>query len=145
MKFIVKKFADLSKTELYEILKVRAQIFIVEQKMNCQDLDGVDFDSLHMFLEENGKIIAYLRAYESENDSNTVKIGRVLTLRHGMGYGRELLEKSILELRENYNYKRIVLNSQITAVGFYEKLGFKVISDEFLEEGIIHFAMEYEI
>lgn len=145
MEFTAKSFNELTKLELYAILKARAQIFVVEQKMNCQDMDDVDFNSQHMFLEENGKIIAYLRAFSKKGDSDTVKIGRVLTLKHGIGLGRELLEKSIPEIKESFKCKKIVLNSQKSAVGFYEKFGFKVTSDEFLEEGVIHLAMELNI
>ena len=143
MKFVSKKFNELTTNELYEILKVRSQIFIVEQKMNCLDMDGVDFECLHLFLQDNDIIVAYLRAFKFSDD--TVKIGRVLSVKHGIGLGRKLIEQSIPELKKNFGCKKIALNSQITAVGFYEKLGFKITSGEFLEENVVHVSMELEI
>ena len=140
MNFVVKAFDELTKNELYEILKVRSQIFIVELKMCCQEIDGMDFSALHFFLEENGEILAYLRAFDEEN---TVKIGRVLSVRHNKGIGTDLMQKAMLYIKQNLKAEKICLDSQKQAVRFYKKLGFKVVSDEFLEEGIPHFKMEY--
>ena len=67
----------------------------MEQNIVCRDADGVDYDSLHCFIEEGERVIAYLRAYRSDGE---VKIGRVLTLSHGVGHGRLLMEKSIAVL-----------------------------------------------
>lgn len=142
MKFVSKKFNELTTKEVYEILKVRSQIFIVEQKMNCLDMDGADYGALHCFITENEKIVAYLRAFPNED---TVKIGRVLTTTHGVGLGRKIIEQSILHFKKTFECKKIELHSQITAVGFYKKLGFKITSGEFLEENVIHVSMELEI
>ena len=71
MQFSAKEFKELTTKELYEILKLRSQIFIVEQKMNCLDMDGVDYNALHCFLLESEKIVAYLRAYKAKNNSRT--------------------------------------------------------------------------
>ncbi len=142
MNFVVKTFDELTCCELYEILRVRSQIFIVEQKMNCQDLDGIDFNALHFYLCEGGKIFAYLRAFYV--DENTIRIGRVLTIKHGEGLGREIVNKTIEYIKQKMPFKIICLDSQKHAVGFYEKLGFKTVSDEFLEEGVLHVKMELE-
>lgn len=142
MQFISKKFSELTTKELYEILKVRSQIFIVEQKMNCLDMDGEDYNALHCFITENENIVAYLRAFPT-NDK--VKIGRVITVTHGIGLGRKLIEQSISYFKECFGCKKIELHSQISAVGFYEKLGFKQIGEEFLEENVWHISMELEI
>ncbi|MBQ4110264.1 MAG: GNAT family N-acetyltransferase [Clostridia bacterium] len=139
MNFKAKEFNKLTTGELYEILKSRSEIFILEQKINCQDMDDKDYISLHCFLEDNGRVVAYLRAF---SDAGGVKIGRVLSIRHKKGLGRQLMEKSIPEIKKHFNCRKIHINSQKHAVGFYEKFGFKTISDEFLEEGIIHVAME---
>ncbi len=139
-KFKAKYFSELTTTELYEILKSRSEIFMLEQGIICQDMDGVDYKSRHIFIEENGRVCAYMRAfYENEQ---TVKIGRVLTLSHGLGYGRELMEKGIADIGKNMKCEKISLNSQKQAIGFYEKLGFKPASKEFLEEGVVHIRME---
>lgn len=140
MEFIVKKFNELTTVELYEILKSRAQIFIMEQNINYQDMDDIDYRSLHCFLWENNKVVAYLRAFYTE--SNIVKIGRVLTLEHGNGLGKKLMEQAILEIKAKMNPSKISMHAQKHAAGFYEKFGFQVTSDDFLEEGVVHVEME---
>lgn len=145
MKLTVKKFQELTTTELYEILKARAEIFIMEQEINYQDMDDIDYKSLHCFFIEDKKVIAYLRAFYQENDGDIVRIGRVLTLQHGNGTGRDLLEQSLKVIKENMKCKKIVMDAQKYAVGFYEKFGFKTISDDFYEEGILHVVMELDV
>ena len=141
--FTVKTFDELSAREIYEILKARAAVFVVEQNIVYQDMDDKDYDSLHVFCEEDGNVTAYLRAFKVETD--VVRMGRVLTLQHGQGLGSRLLEYSLKEIRSRFAPKRIVIDSQCHAIGFYEKAGFKVCSEEFLEEGIMHVKMELEM
>ncbi len=142
MNFIAKKFDELTVYELYEILKSRSQVFLLEQNIICQDMDGVDCESLHCFLWQDGCVIACLRAYYVNED--TVKIGRVLTLTHGQGHGRILMNESLRQIKEKMPCKNIIVSSQTQARGYYEKCGFKVISDEYLEEGIPHVKMILE-
>ena len=143
MDFKVKTFDELTKKELYEILQARAEIFIVEKKMNCQDLDGLDFNCKHMYLLEENKIVAYLRVFKKTDIA--VKISRVLTLEHGKGTGKVLIEKCIDAIKKKFDCEKIILNAQKDAVGFYEKMGFVKTSGEFMEEGVPHFAMEMDI
>ena len=145
MNLIAKRFEELDTKELYEILKARAEIFIMEQNMHYQDMDNVDYKSLHCFFIEENKVIAYLRAFYQEDNSDIVRIGRVLTLKRGIGIGRELMEKSIIAIKEKMNCKKIIMDAQKYAVGFYEKFGFKSISSDFLEEGVLHVVMELEL
>ena len=145
MNFVAKNFGELSLTELYEILKARSQIFILEQNMHCQDMDGIDFEARHFFLEENGKILAYLRAFYTDDSKSVVKIGRVLSITHGVGLGADIMKRAIADIKKNMKCQILSLNSQKSAIRFYEKLGFKTISDEFLEEGVIHLKMQLEI
>ncbi len=142
MNFVAKNFSELSLTELYEILKARSQIFIVEQNMHCQDMDGVDQKARHFFIEENGKVLAYLRAFYADDSKTVVRIGRVLSITHGIGLGTDIMRKAMADIKETMNCRKICLDSQKTAIGFYEKLGFQTVSDEFLEEGVIHVAMQ---
>ena len=144
MNLISKKFNELSTTEIYEILKARSEIFILEQNIHCQDMDDIDYNSLHCFFMENNKVIAYLRAFYQDCNKDIVKIGRVLTLKHGKGVGKDLMEQSLKSIKEKMNCKKICMDAQKHAVGFYEKFGFKVVSNDFLEEGIIHVVMELE-
>lgn len=143
MEFFSKKFEELSKQELYGILRARAEIFVVEQKIIYNDIDGKDTDSLHCFIKVDEMVTAYLRAFYE--DENTVKIGRVLTASHGNGYGRELMIKSIEAIKEKMPCKKLVMDAQKQAIGFYEKFGFSVVSDEFLEEQVVHKRMEAEL
>ncbi len=142
MNFIAKNFHELTAQEIYEILKARAEIFIVEQGMHYQDMDDVDYESLHCFLWKNDTVVAYLRAFYPQKVQATVRVGRVLTRCHGMGHGRELMEKSMVAIKEKMPCEAISLHSQSHAKGFYEKLGFLPSSAEFLEAGVRHVAME---
>ena len=141
MKPVVKYFNELTTTELYEILKSRAEIFVVEQNCIYQDLDDKDYHSLHIFYESEGKVVAYLRAFIKDSVTNIVQIGRVLTLTHGTGLGSKLLKESISIIQKEMNPSSIYIEAQCYAIGFYEKEGFVVSSDEFLEDGIPHVEM----
>lgn len=143
MKLKAKFFEDLNTKELYEILKSRAEIFVVEQNCIYQDLDDKDYKSLHIFYEENDKVIAYLRAFKL--DDETIQVGRVLTLTHGEGLGGTLLEEGINIIRQSFNPKRLFIEAQCYAIGYYEKAGFTVCSDEFLEDGIPHVQMNLSL
>ncbi len=145
MNLVIKEFNKLTTKELYELLKARTEIFVVEQNCVYQDLDDIDYNSLHIFYEKDNKVIAYLRAFPKKGELNTIQIGRVLTLEHGTGLGRKLMETSIQAIKEKTNGTKIFMEAQKYATAFYEKFGFKVISDEFLEDGIPHVAMELEL
>lgn len=143
MDLTVKTFRELSLDELYEIIKSRNEIFLLEQNIVCQDLDDVDKDSLHCFFINDGRVIAYLRAFFSGKEE--VTIGRVLTLEHKKGLGSMLMKESIKKIKEHFNCTKISVHAQKQAEKFYEKMGFKTVSGEFLEEGVVHVTMEKEI
>lgn len=143
MNFFAKKFEELTSAEVYEILKARSAVFMLEQKILCLDMDDMDYESLHIFFEEKGKIIAYLRAFQTEVPGK-VKIGRVLTRIRGTGLGRCLMEKAEASIREHFSANTILVSAQKQAVPFYEKCGFTAVSEEFLEENIPHIDMEKE-
>ena len=144
MELRCKYFKDLTITELYEILRARAEIFVVEQNCVYQDLDGTDYESLHLFYEEAGKVTAYARAFLKNQAEKVVQLGRVLTVVHGTGLGRKLLQESIEAVREQFAPEKIYIEAQCYAVGFYEQEGFCVCSEEFLEDGIPHVEMELQ-
>lgn len=141
--FAAKPFGELSGTQVYEILKSRAEIFMLEQNIRCLDMDDVDYKSIHCFLTENGRVVAYLRAFY--DDADVVRIGRVLSLYHNAGLGTELMQKSLAYIKENMKCNTISLHSQAYVCGFYEKFGFKAVSETFYEEGIAHIEMELKI
>ena len=140
MHFVSKCFDDLTTGELYEILKARCAVFVVEQNCVYQDVDGRDYESLHVFFENEGRITAYLRAFVKE--PGVVQMGRVLTVDRGIGLGGKLLKAGIKEIRAKYNPVKIYIEAQSYAIGFYAREGFRVMSEEFLEDGIPHVKME---
>ena len=139
----VKFFHELSTKELYEILKARSEIFVVEQNCVYLDPDGREYKSLHVVDEENGQGAAYLRAFSREDGG--VQIGRVLTLKHGQGLGGKLLKEGIAQIKEKMDPKQLYIEAQCYATGFYEREGFRVCSDEFLEDGIPHVRMILDV
>jgi len=139
MRFVSKFFEELTITELYEILKAREAVFLLEQRCICQDLDDMDYRSLHIFFEEDGKVAAYLRAYLREN--GMAHMGRVLTVQRGTGLGGQLLREGIEEVRKKLQPKQIYIEAQTHAVGFYAREGFRVCSEEFMDHGIPHKKM----
>ena len=141
MKLITKYFDELSARELYEIVRARQEIFLMEQRIVCRDFDGVDYNALHCFLWENNKVVAYMRAFMQDGE---IRLGRFLTVRHGEGLGRRLMELSLPIVKASFNCDKISFHAQKHAEGFYLKLGFKTVSDVFLEEGIEHVLMRYE-
>ena len=143
--FYAKPFEELSGAQVYEILKSRAEIFMLEQNIRCLDMDDVDYRSVHCFLEENSRVVAYLRAFYSGEDRNTVQLGRVLSLNHGAGLGTELMEKSLEYIKCHMPCREVTLHSQAYVSGFYEKFGFNAVSEPFLEEGIWHVSMTLQI
>lgn len=141
MIFYTKAFDELSARELYEIVRARQEIFLMEQRIVCRDFDGVDYNALHCFLWEDNKVVAYMRAFMQNGE---IRLGRFLTVRHGEGLGRRLMELSLPIVKAGFNCDKISFHAQKHAEGFYLKLGFKTVSDVFLEEGIEHVLMRYE-
>ncbi|MGN0813901.1 MAG: GNAT family N-acetyltransferase [Candidatus Coproplasma sp.] len=140
MNFVCKYFDELTVKELYELLKARSAIFVVEQNCPYLDMDDKDYYSLHMFYEEDGRVLACCRAFIVEE--GVVKIGRVLSIEHGKGWGGKILKSAIARVKEIYNPQKIVIAAQCYAKGYYEREGFKQCSGEFLEDGIPHIMME---
>ncbi len=141
MQLVSKYFDELTTRELYEILKARAEIFVVEQTCVYQDLDDLDYNGLHVFYEEEGKVLAYLRAFPKEDSDHVVQMGRFLTINHGTGLGGRLLIEGLHQIVEKMNPKEIYIHAQCYATGFYERAGFQICSEEFLEDDIPHVEM----
>lgn len=145
MQYFSKHFNALSGGEIYEILKARAQVFTIEQEIKYLDMDDIDYKCHHCFYSENGRVVAYLRAFFEDPERTVLHIGRVLAITKNQGYGTLLMRRFLRDVRKNSTTKKVVLNSQITAVGFYEKLGFKTVGDTFITAGIEHIKMELEV
>ncbi|MBO7403152.1 MAG: GNAT family N-acetyltransferase [Lachnospiraceae bacterium] len=143
MEFTVKHFKDLTVTELYEILRTRAEIFVVEQNCVYQDLDCKDNDAIHVFsMNDEGRVTACLRVFWKDKEAGVAQIGRVVTLTHGTGLGGRLLHRGVELAKKDFGAKKIYLEAQQYASGYYAKEGFEVVSEPFLEDGIPHVQME---
>lgn len=144
MDLVVKRFEELSVEELYKILQVRVAVFVVEQNCVYQEVDDKDQYSYHVFLKDDTGIKAYLRVIDKGVSFEEVSIGRVLTLERECGLGNKILFEGIKVAKERMNADRIKIEAQSYAKEFYERVGFKQVSDEFLEDGIPHIQMVLE-
>lgn len=145
MEMKVKKFDELTVRELYTILALRDKIFVVEQACIYQEADGKDLCAHHVWLEENGEILAYLRVLEAGVSFEEVSIGRVIAVKRRQGYGSRIVAEGIRVAQEKYGAKAIRIEAQTYARALYEKLGFRQTTEEFLDEGIPHIGMLLEI
>lgn len=137
----MKRFEELSVEELYDILKIRVEVFVVEQQCIYQELDEKDKQSYHVFYKENGKIQAYLRVIDKGVSFDEVSIGRVISVKRRCGIGSKLLAQGIKVAKERMNATSIRIEAQTYARKLYEKQGFIQVSEEFLEDGIPHIEM----
>ena len=137
MDYFLKSFDKLEKEELYQILKLRQDVFILEQESFYSDIDNIDQKSYHLFIKENGKIIAYLRIFE-ENEK--IILGRIISRKKGLG--SKIVEKAIDFSKKTYGKRDIKISAQVRAKGFYEKFGFKEVSRPYDDGGIDHVDME---
>lgn len=141
MELIVKRFNELGAEELYEILKLRAAVFVVEQECAYQDVDDKDKYAYHVYLKDESGIQAYLRVLDAGVSFEEVSIGRVISMKRRGGLGSRLMEAGITVAREKLNASAIRIEAQTYAKSFYEAQGFKQVSEEFLEDGIPHIEM----
>lgn len=144
METVIKHFQELTTNELYEILRLRAEVFVVEQNCVYQDVDNVDLDAYHVYLRENGEIVAYLRVIDKGKRLDEVSLGRVIARYRRRGLGSAIMKTGIAVAKEKFHAKRIQIGAQAWAQPFYESVGFRRISDEYIEDGIPHVYMTYE-
>lgn len=143
MKIRIKTYEQLSKTELYNILQLRSEVFVVEQDCVYQDIDGKDEKALHVLGTKNNEVIAYTRCFKSGDYFNEASIGRVVVKQsqRKFKYGNEIMITSIEAIKHHYNTTVIKLSAQCYLNKFYTNLGFNPIGKEYLEDGIPHIAM----
>ena len=147
MKITVFKYQDLGQERLYEILKLRLEVFVVEQKCAYQDLDNKDEKALHLVGEENNKIIAYTRIFRKGDFFKNSSIGIVLVKKEyrNKDYGRIIMRRSIEKLKEDPKEEKIELSAQKYLLKFYSELGFEKKGEEYLEDNIPHVKMILKI
>ncbi len=143
LKFIVKSFSELTTEELYGILQLRSEVFVVEQDCVYQDIDFKDQKSLHVIGFKNDKIIAYTRIFKPGDYFEEASIGRVVVkdTERKYGYGHDLMKVSVKAVKDHFKTEKMALSSQVYIKKFYQTHGFKQVGEEYLEDGIPHIRM----
>jgi ElaA protein len=147
MKFEFKSFEELSTNELYDILRLRSEIFVVEQNCVYNDLDGLDKAAVHQFLKKDGEIVAYSRLLKPGTRFSEYSIGRVVVKQseRGTGLGKEMMEEAKRYIVDKWGATKIKISAQSYLQRFYENLGFEIVTEMYLEDGIPHYGMLYRL
>ncbi|KZS40041.1 GNAT family acetyltransferase [Aquimarina aggregata] len=143
MNFRVKRFEEIEALELYKILRLRAEVFVVEQDCVYQDIDNKDQKALHVIGYKNDQIVAYTRLFKGGDYFENASIGRVIVSQkeRQFGYGHDLIKASIEAIEKHFKTTEIKISAQTYLKKFYESHGFSQIGEEYLEDGIPHIAM----
>ena len=144
MELITRTFDELSAAELHKIYSLRCAVFVVEQNCPYQDIDEHDRHALHLWLEEDGEMLAYLRVLPAGETFDEPSLGRVIAVRRREGLGSRIVAEGIRTARERFGAESIRIEAQTYARRLYEKLGFIQVSEEFLEDGSPHIQMRWE-
>ncbi len=140
----IKRFEELSTTELYNLLQLRSEVFVVEQNCVYQDIDGKDRKALHLIGEYDSKTVAYARLFNAGDYFEEASIGRVVvgTNYRDKKWGNELMKEAICGVKEYFNTSKITISAQLYLQKFYESHGFEVTSETYLEDDIPHIQMK---
>ena len=136
-----KRFEELTLEELYQIVKLRVDVFVVEQRCPYPELDGKDQEALHVFAWDEEGLQAYLRVLGPGVSFPEASLGRVISRKRRQGLGTQLLEQGLQAAEQWLGKGPIRIEAQTYARGLYEKAGFRQVSGEFLEDGIPHIQM----
>ncbi len=141
----VLQFSEFTPNLLYEVLKLRFKVFVLEQNSMYEELDDVDFDATHILIQKDGVIVAYMRIYLKEE--GVASFGRVVVhkdyRKHGLG--SEIVKNGLVYIKENMNVKRVEIEAQEYLKGFYESFGFKQTSQPYDDCGVMHINMKLDI
>ena len=143
MEIHIKTFQELTKAELYAILALRCEVFVVEQDCAYQDLDYKDQKAIHVLGKKEGKVVAYTRMFKPGDYFENTSIGRVVVAQNARqyGYGKDIMLGSLKEIEENFPKGTIELSAQTYLKKFYNDLGFVEQGEGYLEDGIPHVRM----
>ena len=144
MEFQIKLFSELNTTELYQILQLGSEVFVVEQDCVYQDIDFKDQKALHVFGFKNDKVVAYTRIFKPGDYFENASIGRVVVAEkeRKFGYGHLIMKASISAIKNNFKVDEITISAQKYLKKFYETHQFKQVGEEYLEDGIPHIRMD---
>lgn len=139
----IKSFAELSVTELYEILRIRQAVFVVEQTCNYLDADGYDDKAVHLWAEKNGEILAYCRLFNAGIKYEEASIGRVLTNTNyrNLSLGKTLMKFALLTIQSRFRAGDVRISAQDYLLKFYSEFGFQDTGKKYLEDDIPHTEM----
>ena len=142
----IKPFKALSATEIYSLLQLRSQVFVVEQNCVYQDIDGKDAKALHLMGEYDGKIVAYCRLFKSGDYFQEASIGRVVIDANfrDKKWGHEMMKQAIAGIETHFKETKIIISAQLYLQKFYESHGFVQTSEMYLEDDIPHIEMKRE-
>lgn len=140
----IKRFETLSVSELYRLLQLRSEVFVVEQNCVYQDIDGKDEKALHLIGEDNGEIVAYARLFKPHDYFEEASIGRVVVREtsRAQKLGHILMREAIQLIEKHFEVTEITISAQLYLKHFYESHGFIQISDTYLEDDIPHIRMK---
>ena len=138
-----KTFEQLNTKELYDLLQLRSEVFVVEQDCVYQDIDGKDQKALHILGYKDEKLVAYTRVFHPGDYFEEASIGRVLVKENQRqyGFGYNIMNASIKAIKEHFKTSEIRISAQTYLIKFYNNLGFKAVGEEYLEDGIPHINM----
>ena len=146
MKLVIKRFGQLTAKELYQILSLRAETFIVDQQIMYNDLDNVDQVSTHVFYQDTDSVAAYLRIIDAGQSYNSPLIGRVCVSNKGAGIGSKLLHDTLDYLAQESSASKVLVESQLKAQPFYERAGFTQVSSKVLDHfGVLHHVLSLDL
>jgi ElaA protein len=145
MNWQFKKFNELTLTELYDVLKLRSQVFVVEQNCVFLDMDDKDVESYHLYYyDKEGILASYCRIAPPNLIYEEPSIGRVITGQNHrkLGLGKKMISEAILRIEKLYPFRGIKIGAQLYLKQFYESFGFTQMGDIYLEDGIEHIKMK---
>ncbi len=145
IEWICKHHEDLGKEQLYAILQLRTEVFVVEQKCAYQEVDGRDLegDTCHLMAWQDDRLMAYLRLLDPTSQGGDVVIGRVVIAPEvrGKGLGHDLMQQALKQAEKHWPETPIYLSAQAHLQGYYGRYGFAVVGEEYLEDDIPHIGM----
>jgi ElaA protein len=144
LKWKIKRFEALSVTELYDLLQLRSEVFVVEQNCVYQDIDGKDHKALHLIGEDNGQTVAYARVFKPKDYFDEASIGRVVVREtyRDKKLGHILMREAIDAIKTEFGETGITISAQSYLKKFYESHGFLQTGEIYLEDGIPHIQMK---
>lgn len=144
LNFKLKKYSQLTIQELYDILQLRSEVFVVEQNCVYQDIDGKDEKALHLFAYKNNVLVAYARLFGPGDYFEDASIGRVIIKEseRKFGYGHQLMQAANDAVEVHFNTSKIHLSAQQYLINFYNAHGYQEVGEGYLEDGIPHIGME---